>query len=299
MAYDFTPLHRPCNMMKDVDSMNRGPYHKIINDYERMSAVIQVEDRFNNPLSYDDDTFEQLMDKGTYSLKKMHTLERSASKDIVLSMNMLSSVASHVKRNIDKASDTVQADKCDLKKHKVKNSKVLSSRKTGNVGKSIIDGNCEIYIMEGREHAVYGRGDDSPGIKSILPCEPIIDVTSYSKSIIDGTSYSKSIIDGINSRLNQTEKIYDRRATAIKDLESTFCNAFTIDLKQVTELKWSHNSVLLCNYTEFPGKRYDSDIIASQIPGSVTKEMDAMNLNWIGFPCNQEFQHWYVSYGKE
>ena len=49
MAYDFTPLHRPCNIMKDVDAMNRGPYHKIINDYEKMSAVIQVEDMTNNP----------------------------------------------------------------------------------------------------------------------------------------------------------------------------------------------------------------------------------------------------------
>ena len=101
------------------------------------------------------------MDKGTYSVKKMHTLEHSASKDIVLSMNMLSSMALHIKRNIDTAADTVQANKCDLKKHKVNNSKVLNSRKTGTVGKSIIDGNCEIFIIEGREHTVYGRADDS------------------------------------------------------------------------------------------------------------------------------------------
>ena len=115
----------------------------------------------------------------------------------------------------------------------------------------------------------------------MLPFKPIIDGTSYSKSIIDGTLYSKSIIDGIDSRLNQTENIYDRNTTSIKDLESTFCNAFTTDLKQVTELKWIYNSVRLCNHTELPGKRYDSDIIVSQISESITKAMDAMNLNWI------------------
>ena len=47
------------------------------------------------------------------------------------------------------------------KKHKVNNSKVLNCRGTGNVGKSIIDGNCKISIMEGRVYVVYGRGDDS------------------------------------------------------------------------------------------------------------------------------------------
>ena len=49
--------------MKDVDDMNRGPYHKIINDYDRMTAVIQVEDKANNELTYNEETFEKLIEK--------------------------------------------------------------------------------------------------------------------------------------------------------------------------------------------------------------------------------------------
>lgn len=71
MAYDFTPLHRTCNMMKDVDAMNRGPYHKIMNDYECMSQVMRQQDFASNPLACCDKTFNTIIAQGSYSLKKL------------------------------------------------------------------------------------------------------------------------------------------------------------------------------------------------------------------------------------
>ena len=61
MAYDFKPVHRPAYMMKDVDAMNRGPYHQIIHAYHAMTLSMRTQDRMENPAPYCARTFETFL----------------------------------------------------------------------------------------------------------------------------------------------------------------------------------------------------------------------------------------------
>ena len=91
MAYDFTPLHRPARLMQDVDALNRGPYHKIITNYDSMSHALHKKDQLMNALAYCKQTFEQEIQRGSYSIKKLRKLNHNAASDTALAIKLLDS----------------------------------------------------------------------------------------------------------------------------------------------------------------------------------------------------------------
>jgi len=44
MAYNFLPVHRPDFMIRDVDALNCGPYHKIVSSYSGMTYTLHEQD---------------------------------------------------------------------------------------------------------------------------------------------------------------------------------------------------------------------------------------------------------------
>ena len=61
LAYDFETIHRPATMMRDVDTLNRGPYCPNIAHYSKLTAALAQFDRHYNSKAYDADVFESLL----------------------------------------------------------------------------------------------------------------------------------------------------------------------------------------------------------------------------------------------
>ena len=69
MAYDCFPVHRPDFMMRDVDALSRGPYHKVVNSYSAMTYTLHEQDTREFPPAYSASVLKTLMKSGKYTLK--------------------------------------------------------------------------------------------------------------------------------------------------------------------------------------------------------------------------------------
>lgn len=71
-SYDFTPYHRPAQMMRDVDALNRGPYATVLTTYMLGTKTIKVFDKKENSDAYKEEIFSDVMSKGKYNLKSIN-----------------------------------------------------------------------------------------------------------------------------------------------------------------------------------------------------------------------------------
>ena len=71
-GYDFVTFHRPATMMKDVDALNRGPYHRVATTYYAMTTAICTRDSLCNAAAYDSSTLDTILEKGKLNLKSVN-----------------------------------------------------------------------------------------------------------------------------------------------------------------------------------------------------------------------------------
>ena len=67
----MVPIHRPHTLMKDVDALNHGPYHRVVVAYYAMSALLRFCGQSMNPQVYDLSNLDTVMKSGIYSMKRI------------------------------------------------------------------------------------------------------------------------------------------------------------------------------------------------------------------------------------
>ena len=88
IAYEFLPAHRPGFMMRDVDALNRGTYHKVVNSYSAMTYTLYEQDTREYPSTYSASILKTLMKSGKYTLKSstMAAPARASETDVVINL---------------------------------------------------------------------------------------------------------------------------------------------------------------------------------------------------------------------
>lgn len=88
MAYDFLPVYRPDFTMRDVDALNRGPYHKVVNSYNAMTYTLHEQDTKECPSAYSASVLKTLMESGKYMLKGRSVAApvRASEMDIAITL---------------------------------------------------------------------------------------------------------------------------------------------------------------------------------------------------------------------
>ena len=107
MSYNFVPLHRPCTMMKDVDALNRGPYHRVINSYNALTSLMREHGKKENTAAYDTETFNTLLTKGIYSVKCLKKSSTKPASDVSIAVMLVRASAVVHSRSISKSATSL------------------------------------------------------------------------------------------------------------------------------------------------------------------------------------------------
>lgn len=233
--------------MKDVDTMNRGPYHKIMNDYEFMSSVMYLADVDTNPLAYCDTTYESLIKQGSYSLKKLWTIDHSFKSDTQFSMKLINAVTSREKRGRN-------ANECNSSNKRTKSSDTSSE----NMGYSYQTVAEHMQVMRSTAKP------STPGSEN--------ECNFSNKRAKPSDTSSENMDESHHSAAAQRQVV---RSTALEDLKQTFCLSFmdgsiTRVVHQSVHRAHMHTSHRMARV--FSGK---------SVVESVARLVNDMSINWV------------------